>query len=432
MDVVVKPIAWVRPYERNPRRINARAIDAVAHSITRFGWQQPIVTTPDGEIIVGHVRYEAAKKLGLREVPVHVASLSPKDVRAYRIADNKLGELSFWDVDLLMLELRELDAKLLQQLGWTHRELQNVEIPESPPKPVVSRTVRCASGQLWALGRHRLICGDAREEHVWGKLFEGKRYDLLVSSPPYAQQRSYDRELGDWTELMCRVFRCAATYAAETAQWLVNLGLIYRDEWVEYWQDWLAQMNKDGWRRQGWYVWDKQVALPGAFYGRLRPAHEWVFHLCRKPVAVRKSVPKQRESRKLGNRNSKSLREPDGTIRTISSPSTCTQPYRAYDSVFRVVSQRGRIAPDLDHPAPFSLGFASQLVDCMPGDCVVDPFIGSGTTLLACETLDRTCYGIEIVPKYCDVVITRWERMTGASATLVGAKRGTRRRNLNE
>src|SRR5262245_62080347 len=194
MRIELWPLSRVRPYPGNPR-INDGAVDAVATSIRQFGFRQPIVVDSEGVIICGHTRWKAAQKLGLDKVPVHVAKdLSPAQIRAYRIADNKTAELATWDAELLPIELAELRASDfdLGLLGFAPDELarwlgEDVkpgltdpdEVPE-PPDEAVTRP-----GDLWLLGEHRLLCGDSASREDVERLLDGAAIHLINTDPPY-------------------------------------------------------------------------------------------------------------------------------------------------------------------------------------------------------------------------------------------------------
>src|SRR5262245_43929280 len=194
MQVEMRPISSIRPYENNPR-LNEAAVDAVAASIREFGFRQPIVVDEQGVIIVGHTRYKAALKLGLQRVPVHVAvGLSPAQAKAYRIADNQTAGLSQWDSELLPLELAELQGMDydLGLTGFSAEELLQMlepeptqglvdpdEVPAPPDEPITR------PGDLWVLGKHRLLCGDSsKPEHV-DRLVNGANSHLVNTDPPY-------------------------------------------------------------------------------------------------------------------------------------------------------------------------------------------------------------------------------------------------------
>ena len=192
MDIELRPITEIHPYENNPRQ-NDAAVDAVAASIREFGFRQPIVVDTEGVIICGHTRYKAALKLGLTEVPVHVAKdLTPAQIKAYRIADNKSAELADWNYELLPIELSELEGMDfdLGLLGFSQDELAKLldpgikdglidpdEIPEPPDEAITK------PGDLWILGDHRLLCGDSSKTEDVDRLLGGACYPTCKYRP---------------------------------------------------------------------------------------------------------------------------------------------------------------------------------------------------------------------------------------------------------
>jgi DNA modification methylase len=205
---------------------------------------------------------------------------------------------------------------------------------------------------------------------------------------------------------------------ADDGQVLVNLGLIHRDgEWVPYWDGWVEWMREQGWKRFGWYVWDQGWGLPGDWNGRLAPSHEFVFHFNKVSVRPNKII-----ASKVGGQTTsgkRGLRSKDGKVKKFHASTGPDADYtypetKIPDSIIRVNRQCGGVG----HPAPFSVGVAAHIEQVWPGS-VYDPFLGSGTTLIAAEQLGRVCYGIEIEPKYCDVIVKRWETLTGKTAERV-------------
>ncbi|MBZ0172266.1 MAG: ParB N-terminal domain-containing protein, partial [Phycisphaerales bacterium] len=194
MNVELRPLADIKPYEKNPR-LNDDSVEAVANSINAFGWRQPIVVDGDGVIVCGHTRWKAAQKLGLDKVPVHVArDLTPEQIRAYRIADNKTAELAEWNMELLPIELAELDGAGIDWslLGFDQDELAKLldpgvkegltdadAVPEPPDDPVTK------PGDLWVLGDHRLLCGDSSSVEDVDRLLDGQSIHLVNTDPPY-------------------------------------------------------------------------------------------------------------------------------------------------------------------------------------------------------------------------------------------------------
>jgi hypothetical protein len=196
MMIETRKLTDIKPYEQNPR-INDGAVDAVAESIREFGFRQPIVVDTDGVIIVGHTRWKAAKQLGLAKVPVHVATdMPPEKIKAYRIADNRVGEIAEWDYDLLpvdLSDLRGMDVDL-ELLGFSSEELEKMlgagvhgnegltdpdAVPEPPDDPITQ------PGDLWILGDHRLLCGDSSKQEDLDRLLDGAVIHLVNMDPPY-------------------------------------------------------------------------------------------------------------------------------------------------------------------------------------------------------------------------------------------------------
>ncbi|SIS91979.1 ParB N-terminal domain-containing protein [Phaeovulum vinaykumarii] len=336
------PLARLRPYARNAKTHDADQVAKIAASMAEFGWTVPVLVAADGELIAGHGRILAAAQLGLSEAPVIVLGhLTEAQRRAYRIADNKLTELGQWDEALLLGELRGLMAADfdLGLIGIPEDELDALlhdaydrapidddaadTIPEAPAEPITH------PGDIWALGDHRLICGDATDPSVVARLMDGAQAALMFTSPPYAQQRDYGaakEKVGDWDALMQGVLAAAPVTA--DAQLLVNLGLVHRDgEWIPYWDGWVDWMRAQGWRRFGWYVWDQGPGLPGDWNGRLAPSHEFIFHFNRQPRKPNKTVGSRTRRSKASTRAKPSAAVgcAGPTARSIARPATATR-----------------------------------------------------------------------------------------------------------
>ncbi len=226
------------------------------------------------------------------------------------------------------------------------------------------------------------------------------KVDLVLTSPPYAQQRQYTLKEFNWDNTMIGCFQ--SIQASNDCQVFVNLGLVHEDgEWNEYWSNWMLAMKEFGWRRFGWYVWDQGDGLPGNWNGRLAPSHEFIFHFNRQAIQPNKWIPTQ-----MRGPSGTGLRSADGICRGISSPDKCGQPFKIPDSVLRIYREMDR---SIDHPARFPERLPKFLLQTYgdASDAILDPFMGSGTTLRAAKDLGRKAIGIEIEEKYCEIAVKR-------------------------
>ena len=424
------PLARLKPYARNAKTHDADQVAKIAASMAEFGWTVPVLVAEDGELIAGHGRVLAAAHLGLSEAPVIVLGhLTEAQRRAYRIADNKLTELGGWDEALLVQELQALLAEDfdLGLIGIPEYELDALladaddrlaisddaadAIPDPPAEPITR------PGDVWALGKHRLCCGDATDPATVARLMQGEQATLMFTSPPYAQQRDYGaakEKVGDWDALMQGVFTVAPVTA--DVQLLVNLGLVHRDsEWQPYWEGWFEWMRSSSWRRFGWYVWDQGPGLPGDWNGRLAPSHEFIFHFNRAPRKPHKTVPSKHAGETLGGGG---LRGADGSVHAKTGTGNAIQSHRIPDSVFRIMRHKGGLGAAGSHPAVFPVALVEAVLTAFsdPGDLIYEPFCGSRTQIVAAERTGRRCFALELDPAYCDVAVRRWEMATGRKA----------------
>jgi DNA modification methylase len=390
MQIETVGIGSVIPYARNPRR-NDAAISKVAASLQEFGWRQPIVVDDDMVVVVGHTRLEAARSLGMGEVPIHVAAgLTPEQIKAYRLADNRVGEEAEWDHELLRLELGELEGMdfSLDLTGFDSDELLELmadpfeegqtdpdDVPELPEEAITK------PGDLWLLGQHRLLCGDSTNADDVAKCLNGVEPHLMVTDPPYGVE--YD------PNQRSRVVPNAAKRTYMPAAEDTN-----RD-WGEVWVLFPGDVC---------YVWhsDKQIigvgtALQSSGFD-LRQQIIWAKnHL----TITRTHFHYQHEHCWYGVRK--------GANGHWSGPTNETTLWKI-----------DKVPADTGHGA-------QKPVECMKrpiennssiGQAVYDPFLGSGTTMIAAEMTGRACHGLEISPEYCDVIVQRWENFTGRKAEL--------------
>ena len=428
LHIEYRPVDSLIPYARNARTHSDTQIASLAASIREFGFNNPILVDGQRGVIAGHGRILAARQLGMSELPViELSHLTDTQKRAFILAENKLTERAGWDVDLLSLEMTELEAAGvdLGLTGFDANELETLlagddepateadqeraeDIPPPSAKPV-SRP-----GDLWQIGAHRLICGDAADPKVIAALMDGEQAVLCFTSPPYGQQRDYTGGLGDWNALMQGVF--ATLPLTHDGQVLVNLGLIHRDnEVIPYWDEWLAWMRTQGWRRFAWYVWDQGPGMPGDWSGRLAPSFEFVFHFNRSSRKPNKIVPCKhagQDSHLRADGSSTAMRGKDGTVGGWTHAGQPTQHTRIPDSVIRIMRHKGKIGDDIDHPAVFPVALPVHVMEAFSdeGDVVFEPCNGSGTSMLAAQRTGRRCRAVEIAPAYVDVALRRFQQ----------------------
>lgn len=394
MNVENWPVERIKPYPGNARVIPPKAIRKVGASIREFGFQQPICVEADGTIIVGHTRFRAAvEELNLKQVPVVVATdLTPEQIRAYRIADNRTNEETSWDLGMLKSELLDIRGSIdIGLLGFDKRELAFLEpidradeAPELPKNPVTKR------GDLWILGNHRLVCGDATNPEDVAKAFGTPNVKpvLTVADAPYGV--SYD---ATWREgkggfSRAKLKQLGAVLNDERADWR-EAWLLFPGDIVYSWHGSLkaieagASLVAAGFDLRAQIIWRKQQALISR--GHYHWQHECCWFAVRKGKTARwKGDRKQSTVWDVPNLNPTGNRSEERVGHSAQKP--CQLARR----------------PIANHTEP--------------GDWVYDPFVGSGTTLIAAEDTERRCVALEIDPGYCDVTIARWEKFTGRKA----------------
>jgi DNA modification methylase len=426
MKIEQRPITSIRPYDNNPRR-NDAAVDAVAASIREFGFRQPIVVDEDGVILVGHTRYKAALRLRLETVPVHVATgLTPAKAKAYRIADNQTATLSAWDDDKLPLELVQLqqmdfDVTLT---GFSADELTQLlaaepnqglidadTIPEPPEEPITR------PGDLWLLGKYRLLCGDSSTSADVDRLLAGAAIHLVHTDPPYnvkleprsnnaiaaglssfpAEARPHyhgfdlarDAQKGTPTTKKLRAkdrplandFVSDEQFVRLLHAWFGNLARVLLPGRSFYiWGGYANCANyPPALQAMGLYfsqaiIWDKlhPVLTRKDFMG----AHEWCFYGWR-----------------------------EGAAHLFFGPTNATDLW----SIKKVNPQ------SMIHltEKPVELATRALEYSSRPGENVLDLFGGSGSTLIAAEQSGRQALLMELDPLYCDVIVQRFEQFSG-------------------
>jgi DNA modification methylase len=411
------PTESLTPYAGNARTHSARQIRQIADSIIRFGFTQPVLVDGAGGIVAGHGRVAAAKLLGLPEVPtLSLAHLDAAERRAYVLADNKLAENAGWDRDLLAIELQglieigfdlELTGFSLAEIDFTLDAARD-RAPEAPeredqlpaerPGPALTR-----AGDLWLLGRHRLLCGDARDAAALDRLTEGAPVDLIFTDPPY--NVPIDGHVSGLGRMRHREFAMAAgemseaEFTAFLTETLGHAARAARDGAIAYvCMDWrhMGEMLAAGRavfsELKNLCVWNKTNGGMGSFY---RSKHELIF-------VWKVGTAPHTNSFGLGD---------TGRYRTnVWDHAGVNVPGRASEEALPM------------HPTvkPVAL-VADALRDCSRrAETVLDPFGGSGSTLIAAESCGRAARLLELDPRYCDTILRRWQDYTGQAARRAG------------
>jgi DNA modification methylase len=417
------PIADLTQDPANARLHPPKNVEGIAASLRVYGQRKPVVVNKrTGTIEAGNGTLEAARTLGWGHIAAVYVDDDAATAAGFSISDNRTAELATWDTVALDKLLREVSTGNDPQLDAMLEELR-AENPVAEPLPEPGAggddfdatpetgPTRTKAGELWVIGGvHRLLVGDCTVAENVARLMGGEKAGLCFTSPPYAQQRDYGQKITDWNALMFGAFGCLPM--ADDGQVLVNLGLIHRDgEWVPYWEEWIAWMREQGWRRFGWYVWDQGSGLPGDWCGRLAPSFEFLWHFNRDSIRPEKFIDTKPESQARGKAKKPgdtAMRGADGVVKAISSPEKAGQLTKIPDNVLRITRHMANDVARQGHPATFPIELPSFVIQCWPAD-IYDPFLGSGTTLIAAHRLNRRCYGCEIEPRYADVILRRAE-----------------------
>ncbi|MHC4403968.1 MAG: DNA modification methylase [Planctomycetota bacterium] len=426
MQIEYRRLSDITPYEQNPR-LNDAAVDAVARSIQEFGFRQPIVIDAHGVIIVGHTRWKAAHKLGLETVPVHVAAdLTPAQIRAYRLADNKLGELASWDLDLLPQELAELDAESIDLglIGFSEDELARLfgeqpadgltdpdHIPAPPDEPITR------PGDLWILGGHRLLCGDSGKAQDVDRLLNGASGQLVNTDPPYGvrvEPRSNNAiragnssfvEMARHDRNSRRHLQRAKTIGSKMRakdRPLVN-DFVSNEEYEQFLHAWFGNISRVLDPGRAFYIWGGYTNC--ANYPPVLKAHQLYFSQAiiwvkEHAVLTRKDYMGDHEWAFYGWR--------EGASHRFFGPNNATDVWKVK-----------KISPNqMVHltEKPVELAVRAIEYSSRRGEHVLDLFGGSGSTLIAAEQMGRKAYLMEVDSQYCDVIMQRWEDFTGKRA----------------
>lgn len=482
LEIIYKKINEIIPYKNNPRK-NDDAVEDVANSIKEFGFKVPIVIDKNNEIVAGHTRYKASKKLGLEEVPCIIAEdLSEEQIKAFRLADNKVSEKAEWDLDILNEELGNFETIDMSDFGFDidlgleeEQEIVEDEVPDVPEEP------KAKLGDIYRLGRHFLMCGDSTSEEDVAKLMNGVKADMVFTDPPYGMKKENDGVAND------------------------NLNY---DDLLEFNEKWIPITFNNLKDNGSWYCWGIDEPLMDIYSNILKPMAKQNKITFRNLITWDKGIGKGQlfsECRMYPRADEKCLFVQVGiqcltlnadqyweeyepirkylyderikcgwdipTMKTIAGHSdksrdhwtsksqwnlptkdvyikfqnwakehnieAFTKEYeklreeyeklRAYfdnthdnmNNVWHFSKTSGEERESAGgHATPKPIALCSRAIksSSRENENVLDVFGGSGSTLIACEQLNRNCYVMELEPKWVDVIIQRWENFTGKKA----------------
>jgi site-specific DNA-methyltransferase (adenine-specific) len=392
------------PYENNPRN-NDKAVEAVANSIKEFGFKVPIIIDKNNVIVAGHTRLKAAKKLGLKDVPVIVADdLTDDQIKAFRLADNKTGEIATWNDEMLLEELKNINFDMTMfnfeeplDLTFDEEEFNVDEAVESITTPVSKR------GEIWLLGEHKLMCGDSTTDDVL-TLMSGKQADLYLSDPPYNVAVSNSQGMTIENDDMCdsefKEFLSKAFYQVERVLKVGGSFYVFHADTESL--NFRTALLENGLPIKQNLIWVKNQFILG------RQDYQWQHEPC--------LYGWKEGSSHYFTKNRKQASVIDDSINVDLL--TTDELRELVRNIQTSVLNFDKPSKNTDHPTMKPLPLIERLIrnSSRKNQIVLDTFGGSGTTLIASEKLNRKCYMVEYDPKYVDVIIHRYEELTGKAA----------------
>lgn len=436
-DVQEVSLEKLRPYERNAKKHGPGQIEKLKASILEFGFLTPCLIDSDYNLIAGHGRVMAAKELGITSVPcVFIEGLTEEQRRAYILADNRLGELGEWDMELVSRELEALKENgfEIELTGFTFDDITNEDIDFSgldddadeiekqiPPESNIER------GTIFQLGEHRLMCGDSTKEEDVQKLMNGEMADLVVTDPPYNVALGHHMRPSEAKQLHRRTdglvidnddFADEEEFIDFLSKAFINMRSVLKAGGVFY--IWHGSTHTDSFKKalednglqiRELLVWVKNIFAFG------RQDYQWRHELCWygwKEGAAHFFIEDRTKStvfEKLLDIDSMTLEETRALLKKF---------YRESETMTSVLHENKPLASEL-HPTMKPVALIERQIhnSSREGEIVLDLFGGSGTTMISCENQRRKCRIMEFDPHYCDVIIKRWETLTGRKAVLI-------------
>ena len=445
-------ISKLTPDPNNARKRTPLSASVIRKSLEQFGAARSIVVDENDVIRAGNGTFEEAGQLGIEKVltvevdgntivAVKRKGLTEEQWKQYAIADNTASDFSTWDFDILNDLAQEVDLseffpddklnELLEQLGkgesfgvTEQGEENEEEIAELLDK-VDEIESRVKLGEIWQLGRHKICCGDSTIEKNVRALLGDERIELLFTSPPYSDMRTYSDGTDVSLDKICSFIPAWSEYVDYFA---VNLGLKFQDGVVvPYWQQYIDTANNNGLKLLAWNIWDKQQAgSVASACNMFCLTHEWIFVFGEKRKRLIRTVPNQMDKYEkrwgenfLDGDLAKSVRQTDGSM---GMTKTKAYTHHQLHSVIRCFPELGDVRKL--HPAIYPIELPTQYFEAMTDENsnIADCFLGSGTSIIAAQKMegDRTVYGFELSPAYCEIILQRFEKLTGIEPKLIG------------
>ena len=366
----------IKPYKKNPRK-NEDAIPYVMESIKQFGFKNPVILDKDNVIVAGHTRIESAKRLGITEIPcIYADDLTDEQIKAFRLADNKVAEIAEWDIDLLDTELDDILNIDMSDFGFDldledeeEKEIIEDEVPEVPEEP------KAKLGDIYQLGNHRLMCGDSTKEEDVAKLMNGVKADMVFTDPPYGMNLDTDysklpSHLKNGNKEYSKIIGDNEDFTPKLITTIFD-NFNYCNEVFIFGADYFAELllNKNN---GSWLVWDKRVEEN---FDRMIGS---AFELCWSKNKHKREIIRCNNTLYSGEQDAQNKVHPT------------QKPIKVITWILEKYSNENNL--------------------------IVDLYGGSGSTLIACEQLNRKCYMMELDEHYISVIIQRWENFTGEKA----------------
>lgn len=397
-------VSDIKPYDKNAKKHTKKQVEQVANSIKEFGFNQPVVVDKNGVLIVGHGRLEAAKLLGLKEIPAITLDISEEKANAYRLADNKLNE-SEWDMKLVIDELKTLTVDLVDITGFDKDLLIEADeaddvIPENVPS-------RSKLGDVYQLGPHTMVCGDSTDEEAWKKVMQGRKADCVFTDPPYNVNYSGrgkntsegilndDMSEGAFDTFLEAAFGRVSEAAKSGAGWYVFHSTSTQAQFEK-------ALKKFGMAIRNQLIWNKPTASMG--WGDYRWKHEPFFYASKEGT----------ETVFYGDRTHHTILDFHDSEQKLLNWAKRQKKLETEGKLTIWTMKRDKVN-EYKHPTqkPVELITYALFNSSKAEDVIIDPFLGSGSTLIACEKTGRICFGMELDPKYVDVIVQRYVDYTG-------------------